>query len=101
MADTIAASLVAPAQLDEARSAFIREVQQLPGISAQTCNGRTPAEQTIRVFVPDILGPEVSAVYAIEVRIRRRFHHTDLNIEIEEAEVQTIGANDSHAEGHA
>jgi hypothetical protein len=74
---------ITPSEL--AKQEFVQGVCQIPGASVQVYGGQTLAEQSIRVFVPDVLGPVAEQVYALEVRIRRNYRHARLNVEVEAA----------------
>ena len=66
-----------------AKQEFVQGVCQIPGASVQVTGGQPLAEQSLRVFVPDVLGPVAEQVYALEVRIRRNYRHVRLDVEVE------------------
>jgi hypothetical protein len=63
--------------IDMARLDFVRSVNEIPGITVEVVGAETLSDQSIRVIVPDVLGPIADQVYAVLVRIRRQYRHAD------------------------
>ncbi len=75
----------ATTQSEMAKQEFLQGLAQIPGASAETFGGETLAEQSIRVYVPDVLGPVADQVYTLQIRIHRHYRHARLNVEVEAA----------------
>jgi hypothetical protein len=83
--------MLASTYVERAKHALLERIVQIPGVHVSLSGSRGLGESTIRVVVPDILGPTATQVRMAEIYTRRQFRDVRLDLEIEEGEVSEAG----------